>query len=417
MKIMFIVLAVCLAIFILYFLFNVYFLKENKLNNALKIKSRKDAIKFLSLGFLLVPILGFSINSHMDQIIAESKGYNSFEKMTDEINKAESLGLSLTEYETVMIKAKKAGFHDYTKYQNDLLAKENGYDNFQLYNSDLQFSKSYGFPLTVYKKAKAEADSLNYTYFDDYLIYKEKSNLAIKVDLIVDLSGNYNVENVPLGIHKDVLIDLVTDCKISKIPTYSFPVTKTLAPRNQAHVNHFFPATKDSSSGFGLTAYSLNFSVMPGLDLQAISKYEMKCDKSNRYDLWFLNSDNSLVMYEKSITLPQRGYQETLTQIESILNEKCDDEITIGLDMTFVENGKRGIKNYYCKNFQNYILATIVDGPTITGVRQDPEINIGYLNNRLWKKYINNLHVIKSKKRNSQMSKVKNDQSIMEDRI
>jgi len=416
MKIIFIVLAVCLAIFILYFLFNVYFLKENKLNNALNVKSRKDAVKFLILGFLLVPALGLSINSHMDQMIAESKGYSTFDKMTAEIQKAESFDLTLVEYEKVMAKAKKSGFHDYTKYNNDLLAKENGYDNYQLYFSDLRFAKSYGFPLAIYKQAKAEADSLNYEYFDEYLIYKEKSGLSAKLNLLNDLTGNYNIENVPLGIKRDALVNLVNDCKIDKLPSYSFPVTKTLAPRNQAYVNHFFPATKDTSSGFGLTAYSLNFSVMPGLDLQAISKYEMKCE-TKRYDLWFLNSDDSLVMYEKSIKLPQRGYDATLTQIEKILADKCDAEITVGLEMTFEENGERNIKNFYCKNFQDYILATVVDGPVITGVRQDPAINIGYLNNRLWKKYINNLHAIKSKKRSSEMSKVKNEQSIIEDRI
>jgi len=416
MKIIFIALAACLAIFILYFLFNVYFIKENKLNSALNIRSRKDAVKFLLLGLLLVPLLGFSINSHMDQMIAESKGYDTFEKMTEETKKAESFDLTLEAYEAVMVKAKKSGFHDYTKFANHLVAKKNGYDNYQLYHSDLQFAKSYDFPLLVYKAAKAESDSLNYEYFDDYLIYKERSGLEQKINIIGNLSGNYTIENVPLGIKKDQLLSLVTDCKVDKIPSYSFPVTKTLAPRNQAYVNHFFPATKDSSSGFGLTAYSLNFSVMPGLDLQAISKYEMKCE-TNRYDLWFLNSDDSLVMYEKSIRLPQRGYAATLTQIEGILADKCDSEITIGLEMTFDENGQRDIKNFYCKNFQDYILATVVDGPTITGVRQDPAINIGYLNNRLWKKYINNLHAIKNKKRKSQMSKVKDEQSIMEDRI
>ena len=413
---MFIVLAICLSISILYLLFNVYFLKENKLNSVLKIKSRKDAVKFLFLGLLLVPLLGFSINSHMDQMIAESNGYATFEKMVEETKKAKDFGLTLEAYEQVMVKAKKSGFHHYTKYTNDLLAKKNGYDNYQLYHSDLQFSKSYGFPLAVYKVAKAESDSLNYEYFDDYLNYREQTDLEKKVQLVADLSGNYTIENVPLGIKKDQLLSLVNDCKIDKIPSYSFPVTKTLAPRNQAYVNHFFPATKESSSGFGLTAYSLNFSVMPGLDLQAISKYEMKCE-TNRYDLWFLNSDDSLVMYEKSIKLPQRGYMATLEQIEEILADKCDSEITIGLEMTFEENGQRDIKNFYCKNFQDYILATVVDGPIITGVRQDPAINIGYLNNRLWKKYINNLHAIKSKKRKSEMSKVKDEQSIMEDRI
>ncbi len=416
MKIMFIVLSACLAIFILYFLFNVYFPKDNKLNNVLKVKTRKDALKFLLLGFLLVPLLGLSINGHMDQMIAESKGYTTFEKMTTEIDKAKSFGLTLEEYEIIMAKAKKSGFNNYTKYSNNLLAKESGYDNYQLYNRDLQFARSYGFPLPVYKKAKAESDSLNYEYFDDYLTYREKSALLAKLNLLDELSGNYNIENVPLGIKIDELKSTVSDCKIDKIPAYSFPVTKTLAPRNKAYVNHFFPATKNTSSGFGLTAYSLNFSVMPGLDLQAISKYEMKCETS-RYDLWFLNSDESLVMYEKSISLPQRGYAATLTQIEKILAEKCDTEITVGLDMTFEENGQRDIKNYYCKNFQDYILATVVDGPIITGVRQDPAINIGYLNDRLWKKYINNLHSIKSKKRNSEMSKVKNEQSIIEDRI
>lgn len=416
MKIIFIVLGVCLAIAILYFLFNVYFLKENKFNSVLKIKSRKDAVKFLFLGILLVPLLGFSINSHMDQMIAESNGYDTFEKMVEETQKAKDFGLTLEAYEQVMIKAKKSGFHDYTKYTNDLLAKDNGYENYQLYHSDLQFSKSYGFPLAVYKTAKAESDSLNYEYFDDYLNYREQTGLEKRMQVVGDLSGNYTIDNVPLGIKKDQLLSLVNDCKIDKIPSYSFPVTKTLAPRNQAYVNHFFPATKDSSSGFGLTAYSLNFSVMPGLDLQAISKYEMKCE-TNRYDLWFLNSDDSLVMYEKSIKLPQRGYTATLTQIEDILADKCDSEITIGLEMTFEENGQRDIKNFYCKNFQDYILATVVDGPTITGVRQEPAINIGYLNNRLWKKYINNLHAIKSNKRKSEMSKVKDEQSIMEDRI
>ena len=149
---------------------------------------------------------------------------------------------------------------------------------------------------------------------------------------------------------------------------------------------------------------------------KAISKYEMKCE-SSRYDLWFLNSNNRLVMYEKNISLPTRSFTDTVEQIEDILSAKCDDEISVGLEMTFEENGKRAIKNLYCKSFQNYIIATIIDAPTITGVKQEPNIHVGYLNDRLWKKYINNLHAIKGKKRNAQMNQDLDAKRIIEDRI
>lgn len=416
MKITYIILSICLALLILYFLFNVYFFKNTKLNNLLKISNKKDTVKFLFFSLLLVPLLGLSINNHRDQLLAESLGFDSFSALQTEQTIAKNYGLSLDEYQNVMIVAKKAKFTDYVQYKNYLTATENGYNDYQEYYSDLQFSRSYDLPLAIYKKAKDEAKTLNYEFFDDYLIHKEKDSLKNKLALINNLSGNYTIENVPLGVNKDTLITLVDDCKIDKTPAYSFPLTKTLAPRNQAYVNHFFPATKETDSGFGLTAYSMNFTVMPGLDLQAISKYEMKCE-TNRYELWFLNSDDSLVLYEKTITFPQNNYKATLAKIEKILNDKCDTDITVGLDMTFEENGERSIKNFYCKSFQDYILATIVDGPIITGVRQDPSINIGYLNNRLWKKYINNLHAIKGKKKNNQMSRAQNAQKTIEDRI
>jgi hypothetical protein len=415
MKVTLIIISACLIGFVLYFLFNVYFLLKNKFNNIIKLNSKKDAVKFLVFSLLLTPLLGFYINNQMDQMVAESNGFDTVAAFNLASHNATAANLSLPEYQLAIKEANAAGFSDYNKYQNHLLAKDNGYDNFQDYQLDIRFAKSYGFPLEVYKKAKAESVNLNYEYFDDYLIYKEKSSLKHKLTLISKLSGDYNIENVPLGASKDELLALVNDCKIDKIPNYSFPLTKTLAPRNNAHVKHFFPET-ETDGIFGLTAYSLNFSVMPGLDMQAISKYEMKCE-SSRYDLWFLNSNNRLVMYEKNITLPTRSFTGTVEQIEDILSAKCDDEINVGLEMTFEENGKRAIKNLYCKNFQNYIIATIIDAPTITGVKQEPDIHVGYLNDRLWKKYINNLHAIKGKKRNAQMNQDLDAKRIIEDRI
>ncbi len=416
MKITFLVLSFCLALCILYFLFNAYFPKKNKLNTRIKLATRKDAIKYLVITLLLVPVLGSAINKHIDQIYAESQGFSSFSALQASRIKAETLGIAFTEYQTIMTAAKAAGFTDYYHYQNFLLAQKHGYDSYQAYTSDMHFANNYGFPLVVYKKAKAEAARLNYQYFDDYLLYKEKKDLAIKLAAVADFSGNYTIENVPLGAKISQLTERIKDCKIKKLPDYRFPVSKTLAPRNNAHVNHFFPATKESASGFGLTAYSLNFTVMPGLDLQAISKYEMICN-GQRYDLWFLNSDDSLVMYEKKLSLPANGYQAVLTQLESVLSHKCDSEITIGLETSFEENGTRAIKNFYCKKFQEYILATVIDGPVITGIRHNPSIHIGYLNDRLWKKYINNLHTIKNKKRKARIIEVEKKERIIEDRI
>jgi hypothetical protein len=416
MKTLFIILTVCLTLYILYFLFTTCFYKDHAFNRTLKIKAKKDAAFYLVIGVLLAPVLGWAVNGQMDQMIAESKGFATFEAFEAETAKAAEFSLTLARYQSAMKKAKMLGFAEYTAYQEHLEARKHGYDTYELYYTDVKFAIQYDLPLTVYRKAKVESISLNYPDFSAYLVHREETQLNERLPLITDLSGSYTIENVPLSIKKDKLIALVNDCSINKIPEYKFPLTKTLAPRNQATVNHFFPATEVTSRGFGLAAYSLNFEVMQGLDLQAISKYEMKCETS-RYDLWFLNSDDSLVMYEKAITMPQYSYASTLTKINGLIATKCDSEVSTGLEMTFEKNGTRDITNYYCKNFQDYIVATIVDGPTIAGVRQDAEINISYINSRLWKKYLENLHAVKRKKKSRRVVESKYQQETAASKI
>lgn len=399
MKITFIILAALVVALVLYFLVNIFSPKQNKLNDKLKIRSRKHAALYFGIGLILTPLLAYGIKHEGEQSLAESYGFKTYEAYVVELEKAQGHELTLEQYQLAMKAARKDGFSDYSEHQQYLEAKKNGYTNYPDYNRDVKLAKSYGFPLNVYKEAKAKSDANNFEYFDDYLLHIEKESLTKKLQNISQLEGDYNIDSVPLGVKKNELLSLIDDCKIAQIPDYSFPVTNTLAPRNDAQVSHFFPATSTNSS-FGLTAYSMNFSIMPGLDRQAITKYEMKCE-SSRYDLWFLNSDESLVMYEKTIHMPSiRQYDQTVNRIESILAAKCDSEISVGLEMTFNEHGDRTIKNLYCKSFQDYLIATIVDGPIIAGVRQDPDIHIGYLNNRLWKKYINNLHAAKGKRRN-----------------
>jgi len=339
--------------------------------------------------------------------LAEAHGFTTYEAYIAEVAVAQSFGLSIAKYQSAMIEARKSGFKTYTDHQNHLIAKSHDYSDYASYNRDDKLAKSYGFPLTVYRKAKADADAKNFEYFDDYLIDREKKALTGKLEKVANLEGDYNIDTVPLGVKRNELLSLVDDCKISQMPNYTFPVTKTLAPRADALVEHFFPETS-TNSNFGLTSYSMNFTVMPGLDLKAITKYEMKCEGA-RYDLWFLKADNSLVFYEKTLSMPNiRKFAPTVARLEGILNSKCDTDISIGLETKIEEHGTRSVKNLYCKSFQDYIIATIVDGPIITGVRQDPDIHIGYLNDRLWKKYINNLHAAKGKKQTIRFSQASN---------
>lgn len=410
-----IILSVLLIALILYFLINAYFPLQNKINTSIKLTSRKVAISYLSISLLFVPALFGYYKYTEDQLLAEKNGFKNYAAYEAELNRAKSFNLTLEKYQEIMVLARTAGFKNYVDYQNHMIAKEHGYDTFLEYRRNLQLAKSYGFPLSVYKKAKAEADAKEFQYFDDYLVFKEKDTLKKKLPLITKLDGDYKIENVPLGIVKDDFFALVEDCKVSEITNYAFPNTMTLAPRSDAYVNHFFPPSGNDNH-FGLAAYSLNFTVKPGLDRNAITKYEMKCE-SNRYDLWFLNSDNSLVMYEKTINMPIRNFDTTVKRVEETLAAKCDTDITIGLETEFEENGTRTIKNLYCKKFQHYIIATIIDGPTITDLRQEPDIHIGYLSDRLWKKYINNLHAVKGKKRNAKATLTQNAKKAIDDRI
>ncbi len=404
MKITLIILAAVLAVFILYFLVNIFSPKQNKLNEKLRLNTKKHATLYLVFSLMLTPVVGYSIQYQDKQATAQSYGFKAYDAYELEAKRAKSYNLTIENYQAAMKAALADGFTNYTEHQQYLEAKQNGYSNYNNYNRDVQLAKSYDFSLDVYRNAKAESDAKNFEYFDDYLLHIEKESLAKKLQNVSKLEGDYNIDSVPLGVKKNELLSLIDDCKISQIPDYSFPVTNSLAPRNGAQVSHFFPATS-TNSNFGLTAYSMNFSIMPGLDRQAITKYEMKCE-TNRYDLWFLNSDDSLVMYEKTIHMPAiRQYEQTVNRIENILTAKCDSEINVGLEMDFQEHGDRKVKNLYCKSFQDYIIATIVDGAVIAGVRQDPDIHIGYLNDRLWKKYINNLHAVKGKKRDVTFTK------------
>ncbi|WP_286264692.1 hypothetical protein [Thalassotalea atypica] len=399
MKLTFIVLAALLVAFVLYFLLNVISPKQNKVNGKLRITGKKQAAYYLAFCLMLVPLLVLGIKNSNEEALANSYGLANFESYTVELNKAQSYDLTLEQYLAAMTLARNEGFTEYTAHQNHLEAKQHNYSDYASYTRDLELSVHYGFSLAIYRQLKAESDDQNFEFFDDYLLHLEKLSLTKKLEKVASLEGDYNIESVPLGVKKNELLSLVDDCKITQIPDYSFPISNTLAPRNSAHVSHFFPET-NTNTNFGLTPYSMNFTVMPGLDRQAITKYEMKCE-TNRYDLWFLKSDDSLVMYEKTIHMPSiRRFDDTVARIENILSAKCDAEISVGLEMAFEEYGERTIKNLYCKSFQDYIIATIVDGAIVAGVRKDPDIHIGYLSDRLWKKYISNLHAVKGKKRN-----------------
>lgn len=398
MKITLIILAAILALLVLYFFFNMFSPKQNTLNKAIKLTKRKHAFLYFVLGLSLIPLVAYAVKHEEEQLIAKAHGFDTYSAFKLEVEKAKNFDLSIVDYQKVMGAARKAGFTDYTLYQQHLEASAHNYDNYESYIADVKQAEHYNLTLNIYRKAKTESDAKNFEHFDEYLLHVEKAALTKKLERVGKLEGDYNIDTVPLGVKKNELLSLVDDCKIDQIPDYSFPISNTLAPRSDAHVSHFFPET-NTNSNFGLTAYSMNFSVMPGLDRQAITKHEMKCENS-RYDLWFLKSDNSLVMYEKTIHLPSiRQYEKTVSRIEGILNAKCDSDISIGLETSFEQHGNRQVKNLYCKSFQEYIIATIVDGRIIAGVRQDPDIHIGYLSDRLWKQYINNLHEVKGKKR------------------
>jgi len=398
MKITLIILSAALALLVLYFFFNMFSPKQNTLNKAIKLTKRRHASVYFLFGLMLLPVVAYAIKHEEDRLIAQAHGFDTYAAFEIEVQKAKNVGLSISEYQQSMRAAKKAGFSDYTSYQQHLEAKAHNYDSYEAYIADVKQAEQYNLTLTIYRKAKAESDAKNFEHFDEYLLHVEKASLTKKLQRVSKLEGDYNIDTVPLGVKKNELLSLVDDCKIDQIPDYSFPISNTLAPRSDAHVSHFFPQT-ETNSNFGLTSYNMNFSVMPGLDRQAITKHEMKCENS-RYDLWFLKSDNSLVMYEKTIHMPNiRQYDKTVSRIEGILNAKCDSDISVGLETSFEQYGTRQVKNLYCKSFQEYIIATIVDGSVIAGVRQDPDIHIGYLSDRLWKQYINNLHAVKGKKR------------------
>ncbi|REL31006.1 hypothetical protein [Thalassotalea euphylliae] len=403
MSITVVTIAAILAVLTIYFLINSYAPLTNKINSAIGISSRSRALTYLIVGLLgYVPL--YYYNDFDNKLkLANQYGYDNYQSYQQDLQRATTHDLELTKYQAIMVNAKQAGFDDYLAYQQHLEAQSYDYPDYQSYKRDLQLAKSYGFPLEVYRVAKEDASAQNFEYFDDYLIAREKNSLKKKLTLVPSSDGDFTIDNVPLGAKKNELLSLIENCKISQMPDYSFPITKTLAPRKEALVDHFFPETS-TNSNFGLTNYNMNFSVMPGLDLKAITKYEMKCDEG-RYDLWFLNSDNTLVFYEKTLKMPNvYQFDRTLERLERIFWAKCDDEFEIGLETSFEEHGTRAVKNMYCKNFQDYIIATIVDGPIITGVRQEPDIHIGYLSQRQWKKYINNLHSVKGKRGITQFS-------------
>jgi hypothetical protein len=322
--------------------------------------------------------------------IAQQNGYSDYQTYRSELAKAESFGLPLQAYQLEMKKARNLGMNTYQDYINLLEAQDYGYEDYNSFQVDVNLAQKYGLPLYIYREAKEDAQAKNFSNFDEYLVAREQELLVSKMGDIVKLEGDYNIDSVPLGVNKSELLSTIYNCKITQLPDYSFPITKSLAPRKEALVSHFFPQTQRTSH-FGLNIYSMNYQTMPGLDRKVISKYEMKCE-DGRYDLWFLNSDDSLVLYEKTINLPNiRKHEDMVSRVTQTLNEKCDSDINIGLETSFEENGTRQIKNMYCKNFQDYIIATIVDGPIISGVRQEADVHIGYLSERQWNKYISDL--------------------------
>ncbi|REL25314.1 hypothetical protein DXX93_01240 [Thalassotalea euphylliae] len=410
--------AAILALLAIYFSINSVALLTNKVNQAIGISSRVRAISYF-----IVALIGYAplyyFNDHQQkQKIANANGFDNYQTYQTAKTKADAHKLTLEKYQAIMANAKQAGFTSYIDYQQHLEAQAYDYDDYTTYKRDLRLAKSYGFPLEIYRMAKSDAAAQNFEYFDDYLVAREKGALKKKLTLVSKSDGDFTIDSVPLGAKKSELLSLIENCKINQMPDYNFPITKTLAPRKEALVDHFFPETS-TNSNFGLTNYTMNFSVMSGLDLKAITKYEMKCDKG-RYDLWFLNSDDTLVFYEKTLKMPGvYQFETTVERLERIFYAKCDDDFEIGLETSFEEHGTRSVKNMYCKNFQDYIIATIVDGPVITGVRQYPSIHIGYLSQRQWKKYINNLHNVKGKPTNTRLSQSedKNGTKSFENRI
>ncbi|MFD2167253.1 hypothetical protein ACFSJY_13430 [Thalassotalea euphylliae] len=418
MSITVVTIATILAVLIIYLVINTYIPLTNKINNILKITGRTRAMFYIvACSLCYVPLYYFA-EYERKQGIAEKYGYTDYPTYKAEREKAEDAGLPLQAYQREMEKAKKLGLRTYQDYVNLLEAQDYGYDDFATYQADVNAAQEFGLPLYVYVDAKAEADAKNFTNFNDYIIDREQRLLVSKMANISNLDGDYNIDSVPLGVKKSELLSTISDCKIDRIPDFAFPTTKSLAPRNEALVNYFFPVTQKNSH-FGLSLYSMNFQVMPGLDRKVISKYEMKCD-DGRYDLWFLNDDDSLVFYEKTINLPNiRKTDDMVSRLTQTLLEKCDSDINIGLETSFEENGTRLIKNMYCKNFQDYIIATIVEGPIISGVRQDADIHIGYLSERQWDKYISNVHVSKGERQETRFSQSegKNKTKTFESRI
>ena len=397
MSITVVTIASILLVLIIYLLINVYIPLTNAINTKLKINSRSKSMAYmfaLILGY--VPLYYFA-DYEQKLAIANQNGYDTYKAYLIDLDKAAHAGLPLQAYQREMQKAAKLDIHNYQDYINLLEAQDYGYDDFKSYQADLNAAQQHGLPLYVYAEAKAEAQAKNFTNFSDYIHAREKQLLTKKMANIATLGGDYNIDSVPLGIDKSELLSTISNCKIAQIPDYSFPVTNSLAPRSDALVNHFFPATQRNSH-FGLNLYSMNFTVMPGLDRKVISKYDMKCE-DGRYNLWFLNEDNSLVLYEKTINLPNLRKLEAIERrLTQTLLQKCDSDINIGIETSFEDKGNRVVKNMYCKNFQDYIVATIVEGPLISGVRQDADIHIGYLSERRWHQYIDNLRTVKGKK-------------------
>lgn len=418
MSITVVTIASILAVLIIYLLINTYIPLKNKVNTTLKITGRTPAIVYMLTCMLCYIPLYYYAEFERKQAIAEANGYDDYQKYRTELAKAETSGLPLQAYQREMAKAAKLGLKSYQDYVNLLEAQDYGYDDFATYQEDINLAQQYGLPLYIFKDAKADAAAQGFDSFDDYVVDREKRLLVGKMANIANFKGDYNIDSVPLGVNKSELLSTIYNCKITQVPDYTFPITKSLAPRNDALVGHFFPET-ERSSHFGLNIYTMNFTVMPGLDRQVISKYEMKCE-DGRYDLWFLNADDSLVFYEKTIQLPNiRQHDEIVSRLTQTLLEKCDSDINVGLETSFEENGTRKVKNMYCKNFQDYIITTIVDGPVISGVRQDADIHIGYLSDRQWQKYISNLREAKGKSRSTQFSqsKGKNETKTFESRI
>lgn len=409
--------AILLAIIAFYLLINVAKLLNNKLNQAIKLVNRPIAFSYFIICCLgYIPLYYFA-EFERKQAVAEQYGYSSFDKYQAELNQADSFGLPLQAYQREMKKVRDLGLTNYQDYVNLLEAQDYGYEDFESYQNDVNLAQQYGLPLYIYRDAKEDAKEHNFSNFDDYLVDREKRQIAIRMENIAALEGDFNIDTVPLSVDRGLLLSSIDNCKISKIPDFDYPQSNTLAPRRDALVGHFFPET-DNNNNFGLSFYSVNSGLKPGLNRRAITKHEMKC-QDGRYNLWFLNQDNALAFYEKTIQLPNvRQHAQAVSRVTQILAEKCDSDISVGLEASFEENGSRKIKNMYCKNFQDYIIATIVEGAVINDVRQEADIHIGYLSERQWSKYINAIHASKGKKQTGSFTQnVRNKDKRLESRI